>query len=183
MVKRPKEAPAKDKDTVIAYWLMPARPEADLFAEMIRILADQLDAVPFEPHLSICVTPDSKTTRKIVKQISVSPIRLRIEGVSFSSMFTKTLFVRFERNAALDALNTKLRRAARAPQDILRDPHVSLLYKDLPAPLKRELAATIRLPFSEVSFDTVKAIRCRSPMTVPADVTSWRTVAAKKLSA
>lgn len=182
-MKRAKRAPTKNKDIVIAYWLTPARPEADLFAEMIRILADQLGAVPFEPHLSICVTPDSKAANDIVKQGSVSRIRLRIKGLSFSDAFTKTLFVRFERNAALDELNAKLRRAAKAPQEILRDPHLSLLYKDLSTPLKRGLASMIRLPFSEVTFDAIKAIRCHSPMTVPADVKSWRTVAAKKLSA
>ena len=174
--------PTKQKETSIAYWLTLARPERDLFAKIIRILAAELDGVRFEPHLSICVASNTKAAGEIVKQMSASPIRLRIKGVSFSNAFTKTLFVRFERNAALDDLNAKLRGAAKAPKEILRDPHVSLLYKRMAPSAKKELAATIRLPFKEVVFDAIKAVRCSSPMEMPADIYSWRTVATRKLS-
>lgn len=181
IVKRANRVPTKQKKILVAYWLTLARPERDLFVEMIRILAAELDAVPFEPHLSICVASNTKTARDAVKRVSVSPIRLRIKGVSVSSKFTKTLFVRFERSATLDDLNTKLRRAAKVPKEVLRDPHVSLLYQRMPMSAKRQLASTIRLPFKEVLFDSIKAVRCNSPMEVPADVDSWRTVAIKKL--
>jgi hypothetical protein len=181
-VKQANHVPTEQKKIVVAYWLTLARPERDLFVEMIRILAAELDAAPFEPHLSICVASNTETARDAVKRISVSPIRLRIKGVSVSTKFTKTLFVRFERNAALDELNTKLRRAAKVPKGALRDPHVSLLYQRMPMSAKKELASTIRLPFKEVLFDSIKAVRCSSPMEVPADVNSWRIVATKRLS-
>lgn len=166
---------------MIAYWLVLARPERDLFVEIIRILASELDAVPFEPHLSICVGSDTEAAREVLKQISAAPIRLRIKDVAVSSKFTKTLFVRFERNAALDDLNANLRRAAKVPKEAMRDPHVSLLYKHMPMSAKKELASTLRLPFEEVTFDAIKAVRCLAPMTTSADVESWRTVATKKL--
>jgi hypothetical protein len=181
-VKRANRAPTKQKKMLVAYWLTLARPERDLFVEMIRILAAELGAVPFEPHLTICVVPNTKTARDVVRQISISPIRLRIKGVSVSSKFTKTLFVRFERNAALDKLDARLRRAGKVPKGVLRDPHVSLLYQRLPMSAKRQLASGIRLPFKEVLFDSIKAVRCNLPMETPADVKSWRTVATKKLS-
>ena len=174
--------PAERKKTLIAYWLTLAQPERDLFAEIIRILAEELDAVPFEPHLSICVSSDTAAARDVVKQMASSRIRLRIKGISFSDAFTKTLFVRFERNPALDDLNARMRRAAKVSKGILRDPHVSLLYKTMPRSAKKELATTIRLPFEEVTFDSIKAIKCSSPMEVPADVKSWRTIVTKKLS-
>ena len=180
-MKRQNQASNVRKKTVVAYWLTLALPERDLFADLIRILATQLGAERFEPHLSICVASDTKAAGDAVKRIRSAPIRLRIKGISVSSAFTKTLFVRFERNAALDNLNAELRRAANAPRESLRDPHVSLLYKNLPMTSKRELASAIRLPFKEVIFDSIKAIRCSSPMEVPADVKSWRTVATKKL--
>ncbi len=138
--------PTKRKKILVAYWVTLARPERDLFSKIIRILAEELDSVRFEPHLSICVSQDTKAARKVAKQISSSPIRLRIKGVSFSNEFAKTLFVRFERNAALDDLNAAVRRAASVPQEILRDPHVSLLYKNMPSSAKSQLAATIRCP-------------------------------------
>jgi hypothetical protein len=173
--------PTKHKKASLAYWLTLARPERDLFAEIIRILAAELDAPRFEPHLSICVTRDSKAARDIVKQVFTAPIRLRIKDVSFTTAFTKTLFVRFERSAALDELNARLRRATKARPETLRDPHVSVLYKSLRMSSKKELASAIRLPFTEVVFDSIKAVQCHVPMETPADVDSWRTVATKRL--
>ena len=181
VVRRATHVPTKHKKTSLAYWLTLARPERDLFAEIIRILAAELGAPRFEPHLSICVTRDTKAMRGIVKQVFTAPMRLRIKDVSFTTAFTKTLFVRFERSAALDELNATLRRATKVRQETLRDPHVSLLYKRLRMSSKKELASAIQLPFTEVVFDSIKAVRCYSPMETAADVDSWRKVATKKL--
>jgi hypothetical protein len=170
------------KKIAIAYWLIPARPQRDLFAEMIRILAAEMAAPRFEAHLTICVGPDGTHARNVLKKISAAPIRLQVEGVHASARFTKTLFVRFRRNRALDDLNAKVRRAVKVPAGTLRDPHVSLLYKRMPMEAKRELASAIRLPFREVIFDSIKALRCNSPMTTAEDVKSWRLVATKKLA-
>jgi hypothetical protein len=61
-------------------------------------------------------------------------------------------------------------------------PHLSLLYKNLAAATRRELVATINVPLSEVTFDTIKAVRCVSPTKSSADVEAWRVVAAASLS-
>ena len=45
-------------------------------------------------------------------------------------------------------------------QDQLK-PHLSLLYKNLAAPTRRELAASINVPFSEITFDAIKAVALR----------------------
>ncbi len=181
-MKSTKVTRTKRKQTILAYWLVPARPERDLFVELIRILVDELDAPRFEPHLSICGAPDTEAAGKVLDPITAAPIVLRVKSVSYSNLFTKTLFVRFARNAALDKLNVEVRCAAQAPEEVLRDPHVSLIYKRMPAGTKRELASTLRLPFREVVFDTIKVVRCLAPMDCAADVDSWRTVATKKLS-
>lgn len=166
---------------MLAFWLMPARPERDLFVRLIRILADELDAPRFEPHLSICGAPDAERVRKILKPIESAPIVLQVNSVAYSDAFTKTLFVRFKRNAALDAINAEIRRAAKAPKEALSDPHVSLIYKRMPTATKRELVSTLRLPIEKVVFDSIKVVRCIAPMETAADVATWRTVATKKL--
>jgi hypothetical protein len=170
------------KKSAIAFWLVPAEPERELLRQLIRILAAQLGAPRFEPHLTICVVPGARNARELLRWISAQPIRLRVRRVSYAHKFTKTLFVRFENNTALEKLNTLLQRVAKLPRARLRDPHVSLLYKRMPLSAKKELASTIRPPFAEVSFDSVKAVRCNSPTTTARDVEAWRTVARKKLS-
>jgi len=164
------------------YWLIPAEPERGLFRELIRILAKEFDAPRFEPHLTLLVTEeDRQTSKQIIEQIDASLIDLRPREISFSSKFTKTLFVRFKSNNALKKLIVDLRRATKSGGKFVRDPHVSLLYKKIPAPVKKELVSTIRLPFKEVVFDSIKAVRCHLPVRDRADVEAWRVLAAKSL--
>lgn len=62
------------------------------------------------------------------------------------------------------------------------NPHLSLLYKNLAAPVRRELAGSISIPFSEVSFDAIKAVRCILPTESRADIEAWHFIAGATLS-
>jgi hypothetical protein len=167
---------------ITVYWLIPAESERKLFREIIRILAKQFDAPRFEPHLTIFATAAARQSpRKILEYVDAKPIRLRLREVAFSSKFTKTLFVRFHSSRPLEKLIADLARAARSRAQFVRDPHVSLLYKKLPAAVKKELATTIRLPFRAIVFDAIKTIRCASPTRTGNDVEAWRVVVAKSL--
>ena len=162
--------------SVIVYWLVPAKAERELFRALIRILARQFDAPVFEPHLTLCFSRDAQSPKELLRRISAPAVRLQVRNVANSSKFTKTLFVRLKPKPAVN----KLARAIGG--DAPRDPHVSLIYKKLPARIKKQLAATIRLPFRSVSFDAIKAVRCISPTTTARDLQSWRVVAMKRLA-
>ena len=51
----------------------------------------------------------------------------------------------------------------------------------LSARKRRRLALSIQLPFSEVIFDSIKAVRCALPTRNRADVEAWRGIATKSL--
>jgi len=171
------------KKTAIVYWLIPAKSKRELFSEIIRILARQLDAARFEPHLTILAArQDREPPGKILRQINVSPIRLKVRDISCSSKFAKTLFVRFKPNDALEKLVVDLARVTKSPAKAARDPHVSLLYRKLPTTTKKDLASTIKLPFREVVFDSIQAVRCALPTRTRREVEAWRVVATKRLS-
>jgi cyclic phosphodiesterase-like protein len=166
------------KKHVIAYWLIPAKPESELFASIIRILAKAFDAPLFEPHLTICAGPDQQTAAKTLRRIKKGPIRLRCRDIAVSSKFTKTLFVRFKSNPSVRNLCARLCGRPKALPDL----HLSLIYKKLPAKTKRDLVATIKLPLRAVTFDRLKAVRCVSPTTTGTEVKNWRVLATKRLS-
>ena len=171
------------KKTAIVYWLIPAKPKGELFSEIIRILARQLDAARFEPHLTVLAArQDREPPGKILRQINVLPIRLKVRDISCSSKFAMTLFVRFEPNDALEKLVLDLARVTKSRTKAARDPHVSLLYKKLPTTTKKDLASTIKLPFREVVFDSIQAVRCALPTRTRREVEAWRVVATKRLS-
>lgn len=170
------------KSIALVYWLIPAKSQRDFFSEAIRILSKQFNAPCFEPHLTIIVTPEiGLSPGKILKKIRTSPIALRARGIGFSSKFTKTLFIRFTSSKSLAKLAVDLARETRSRAKLAHDPHVSLIYKKMPASAKKELTSAIQLPFSTVIFDSIKAVRCALPTKTRSDVEAWRVVAKKSL--
>ena len=168
---------------ITAFWLVPAAPKKQLFSAVIRILAQQLKAPVFEPHVTLSTSAASPATaRRLLTLIQSAPIFLRVGGVTHSAKFTKTLFVRFRGSARLNALlrefsDEKGRKQIPKPAD----PHLSLCYKKLPAAVKRELASIINLPFKTVRFDVIKAVLCSVPTKTARDVRAWRTIGTRRL--
>jgi hypothetical protein len=108
-------------------------------------------------------------------------VQAKVLKVCQSGEFIKTLFVQFALDIKLEQLNEIIRDAAQDSSDYQLNPHLSLLYKKMSILARRELADSIKVPFSEVTFESMKAIRCVSPTWSRADVEAWRVVAAKSL--
>jgi len=170
------------KKTAIVYELLPAKPERDLFCQIIRILRKEFRAANFEPHLTLFVTTGKhESPKKVLQQLRARRIRLNVRGVAFSAKFTKTLFVRFKSSPALRKLATDLGLAAGLSTPGPKDPHVSLVYQKIPGRMKKELAKVIKLPFRSVRFDAVAAVRLTLPVRTGRNVTKWRMVAKQRL--
>lgn len=173
------------RQTVIAYWLILSEPAHSFFQGIVNDLARRCDAPVFEPHVTIHVGADRADAAKNAlgaaarecKLIGLKPL-----GIDQSDEFIKTLFVQFAMNAELSKINSILREAANDSSQCELKPHLSLLYKNLAVATRWELAASINVPFSEVTFDAIKAVRCVSPTESGADVEAWRVVAAACLS-
>lgn len=170
------------KKVAVVYWLLPAKPERELFRDFIRILGKQFRGPSFEPHLTLFFSRhDRKSVKKILQSNQARPIRLHARGVGFSEKFTKTLFARFRSSPALRDLVAELSRAAKSRATAPHDPHVSLLYKNIPRGVKKELAAAIKLPFRSAKFDSIAAVRLTLPVRREADVENWKIIARKSL--
>ena len=173
------------RQTVIAYWLIPSEPAHSFFQRTINDLAHRYDAPVFEPHVTVHVGADrADTAEKTLgnaardcKLIGLTPL-----GIDQSDEFIKTLFVQFAMSAELRKIKDMIREAANDSSQYELNPHLSLLYKNLAAPTRRELAASINVPLFEVTFDAIKAVRCVSPTESGADVEAWHAVAAVSLS-
>jgi 2'-5' RNA ligase len=170
---------------VIAYWLIPAEPARSFFQAVIKDLAQQHDAPVFEPHVTVFVGANRVgAAERALSQLACEwyPTKLKTLQIDHSDEVIKTLFVQFALNTQLRQLNEKIRDAAQDSSHYELEPHLSLLYKTMPAALRREMAASISVPYSEVSFDAIKAVRCISPTRSRADVEVWRVVASTDLS-
>ena len=168
--------------TAIVYWLLPAKPERDLFCSIVRILRKQFHAPSFDPHLTLFLTTkDCHSPKKVLRQIRSSPLCLAVRGVAVSPKFTKTLFVRLKPSRALRKLVADLARANKSRAKAPSDPHVSLLYKKMSHTAKKEMASVLRLPFRTAVFDSIAAVRLTLPVCTGAEVTKWKIVAKKSL--
>ena len=168
----------------IAYWLIPTEPTRSFVEKLIADLARRYDAPVFEPHVTIYVGPDrSEAGEQIVSQVATDcePIQLKVLDAQHSGEFTKTLFVQLALNTNLQRLSELIRQRLPPWSPYRLDPHISLLYRRMSLAARRELAHSIRLPFSEVVFDSVCAVRCASPTRNRAEVEAWRVIATKSL--
>ena len=164
------------RQTVIAYWLIPSEPAHSFFQRIINDLAHRCDAPVFEPHLTIHVGADRSDAAKSAlgdaarecKLIGLAPL-----GIDQSDEFIKTLFVQFAMNVELRKIADIIRAAANDSSQYQLKPHLSLLYKNLALATRSELAASITVPFPEIPFDSLQAIRCVSPTQTRADVEAW----------
>jgi 2'-5' RNA ligase len=168
-----------NKQTVIAYWLIPSEPAHSFFQGIINDLASRYDAPVFEPHLTVHVGADrdraaAKALEKAAGECEL--VRQTPLGINQSDEFIKTLFLQFAMSAELRQMNDIIREAAKDLSQYELKPHLSLLYKNLPAATRSELAASIEVPFLEVTFGAIKAVRCVSPTESRPDVEAWRVV-------
>jgi len=173
------------RQTVIAYWLVPAEPARTFFQRIINDLARQYDAPVFEPHMTIHVGADRANASENALRDAANQCRhvgLTPLGVDESDEFIKTLFVQFAMTVELRQINDIIRKATKDSSHYELKPHLSLLYKNLPVAIRDELTASINVPLSEVTFDTIKAVRCVAPTKSSADVEGWQVVAAASLS-
>ncbi|MGA7275389.1 MAG: hypothetical protein WBX14_11145 [Candidatus Udaeobacter sp.] len=174
------------RSSVIAYWLIPAKPAHRFFQRLIRDLARRYDAPFFEPHVTIYVgANDAIAAEKALSKAAreLQTINLKALGINHSDEFIKTLFVQFKMNKELGQLHRTIRNAAQDLSDYELNPHLSLLYKNMPDTGRRQLADSIKVPFSEVIFDSLKAVRCVSPTQRGADVEAWSALAGGSLDA
>jgi hypothetical protein len=170
---------------VIAYWLIPAEPARSFFQRLINELAQKYDAPVFEPHVTVFVGGNRiGAAQKALSRVALEakPTNMKILGIDQSDEFIKTLFVQFAPNRRLRRINETIRDAAKDSSRYDLKPHLSLLYKMMPAAIRRNLAASIGMPYSNISFDAVKTVRCISPTEIRADVEAWRVLVSAKLS-
>jgi 2'-5' RNA ligase len=169
---------------VIAYWFIPAEPARSFFQTVINDLARRHDAPTFEPHVTVFVGANrvrAANDALFRAARDCHRIKLTTAAIGQSSEFIKTLFIEFALNDELRQLNKIMRDAAQDSSQYELKPHLSLLYKKLPDAVRRELADSINVPFSEARFDTLKAIQCVSPTQSRADVEAWQELAAADL--
>jgi hypothetical protein len=176
---------AREPNTILAYWLVPAEPARDFFASTIAELASRFDAPLFEPHVTVYASMKGEENPEEVLSGALAgcePFRLSVRDIQCSDEFTKTVFVQFEPSPPLLRLSRALQQASALHDEYQLNPHLSLIYKKMTQDARIDVATSVRVTFTEVLFDSAKAIVCPTPIKSREDVEAWRVVAAQTLT-
>jgi len=164
--------------TEFTLWLVPAEPLGSTLRALVDRLAAELDAVPFEPHVTLfCGASSEDEARAAAERIArrFGPVDLVADRLDHTEAFTKTLFVQFRPSALAREMSDAARSYAPG-SDYRFDPHLSLLYKRLPVESQRTLAAALQAPVGTYGFDRVRLIETELPIEDARPVRLWRTV-------
>ena len=171
----------------MSYWLVPAAAERPFWQQLIDTLGRTYNAPAFVPHVTIYSGAGAPQDNplEIMTQATrdLHGIRLQVDRILYTEAFTKSLFVQFHSSAQLSRVTEALRRLSAQPSAYVLDPHLSLLYKHLPAHEKHQLAATIELPTPEIFFDAVWANASSGVTRTAEDVRRWQVVERHRLPA
>jgi hypothetical protein len=171
----------------MSYWLVPAAAERPFWQQLIDTLGRTHDAPAFVPHVTIYSGDSSPQDDPLAIMTQATRalrgVRLQIDRILYTEAFTKSLFVQFHPSEQLSRITEALRRLSAHPSAYVLDPHLSLLYKHLPAHAKHQLATTIQLPVSEIFFDEVWANAAAGATRTAEDVRRWEIVGRQHLLA
>lgn len=136
-------------------WLMPSGRVRDRLARVIAELSARYTTPAFEPHITLLSGLGAPQAGLIEKCASLSRLLeafdIRLATVEALDEYFRSLFVRVEPAAVLEAANARAGEVFRVKESRSFLPHLSLLYGDLPAQEKRKLIAELG-PLSGLTF-------------------------------
>jgi 2'-5' RNA ligase len=165
--------------TEFTLWLTPREPLGSFLRSTIRRLAARLDAVEFEPHVTVFCGPSTDDeARAVARRIAIqfAPIELTADRLDHSERFTKTLFVQFQESARVREMFEIMAAGFSQRSDYVLNPHLSLLYKNQPAGRREYFCETLQVPMGIFGFDRIRMIETELPIEDEGPIRRWRVV-------
>jgi hypothetical protein len=171
--------------TEFTLWLTPCDSLRSTLRSIIRSLAASLDAVEFEPHITVYCGPSTDAEVRAVAHViakQFSQVELTADRLCHTERYTKTLFVQFHESIAVRQMFEVAAKGYSRQSNYILNPHLSLLYKTLPETKRRELCETLDVPMGAYKFDRIRMIETELPIegfaTRPPGDSSQRTASA-----
>jgi 2'-5' RNA ligase len=175
------------KTSDFSFWLIPEEEEKQKWQKVIDDLAKRYQVYSFIPHITIYwlgeVNVSVKTIVKKTEEIAsfLKPISLKPLRVDYSEIFTKTLFIQFEKNNQSINVYQKFKEKFSSYNVYDFNPHLSLIYKNqMPVLEKEKIKKEIKLPKS-IKFNQLMVIlNKKGTIKKEKDVLNWEIVYSKK---
>lgn len=169
----------------LAIWLVPRQPERGILQALIADLADRFSAPGFVPHATVYSCRRSPLQNELAITAALArhcpALTLCTAGTASRDRLTRACFVRLGSNTTLRWLRQSLQNKLPPTAADDFEPHVSLLYQNLPETDRAKLAKEIWLPFDEICFDQIWAVAIPETIKGPENLTGWQTLLSCRL--
>ena len=155
-------------------WLMPGGEEYKRFSNLIKKLAQEYDAPPFQPHVTLLGEfPQSEEEALRLTQTLVSgqkPFPITLRQIDYQEYHFRALFVKADKTDPLVNLHERAKKLFGMEHIPPYMPHLSLLYGNFPVELKEKI-------IQEISRNQEATFEARSVYFIKGgEVREWKTV-------
>jgi len=151
-------------EDVYSICLIPAQEDEKYLSDIIKDLCEKHRVPTFVPHITIYgdIKVDFDKLRNTTENSmrGISSFTVRPDGINHSDVFFKTVFIDIRRSKILKSLHKKLREELIQYKDFILDPHISLIYKNIPTKervrIVRNLTIKKKYTINQVAIFTPK---------------------------
>lgn len=131
----------------VSLWLVPGGKIREDLARLVRNVSARSGGPVFEPHVTLVpgIEGDVEPVLRAVARLAArtAPFEIRLEALGWRDEYFRCLFVEVRQDRELMALARTAREMLDLPAEPGYFPHLSLLYADLDAGSKPELAREV----------------------------------------
>jgi hypothetical protein len=169
----------------VAFWLVPQLEERKKLQSLIVELAERFSAPVFVPHVTVysCWRSDQQRELAVIAGLAdnCQPITMALLGLAEKDRLTQTLFCELQKSTALTRLSHSLGEGISRSAGHDLEPHLSLLYQNLPASVRETLVHETMIPLQEIRCDELWAVAIPGQLNAPDDFRGWQTLLIRRL--
>ena len=130
----------------VSVWLIPSNKDLLIFQPLVNQLAHKYHSYPFIPHITLYHPQTSLHPDKVVSILQkhsrhFKTIKLKSLDVSYSNIFTQTLYIKYLLSKSLSQLFDIIKPEFSKHREYHLAPHLSLLYSHHITPTQQSLEA------------------------------------------
>lgn len=168
----------------VAFWLMPEQDERKRLETVIADLARACSTPRFAPHVTLysCRRSADQAELALLARLAAAtpPLTLTPKTTEVGQPLAQALFWSIPSQPRLTALFQALHAGVAQPSDYRLQPHLSLLYSDLPSDRRRELGRTL-CPPAVLHCNELRAVAIPARLATMDDFRGWQTLLSVRL--
>jgi 2'-5' RNA ligase len=134
---------------MFAVWLIPEKKDKEYLGKIIKNLSQKYNSPKFLPHITIygLVNLEPSILEVFIKSSvkNLKSFKIKNTGVGYSDQIWKSIFINIESNDDLNLINNRLTKNLNFYSSYQFDPHISLIYKQMPIPEKRKIIDDLKI--------------------------------------